>query len=280
MRASRGFARRSSSQREEQQDRHEEEAAVQVRPRERDEREQPQARRMALAPCEEPEREREQREPEQLRTRRQGVEGNEQRADREPGRDPNTRASCPAREEHQPEREAREHRADDRDQLPAAGAVQEREHDLGAPLLVQPRLPAHGEGEQVGLKDVVGVEHHVPGADQVREVDRGHREAQRDDDRQEHGDHGQELGERQVPPLVPVHAAPLVGGPRRDVYQRRGGRARTRPVRRRARRDPRPGGRQRPRLARARPAEPRRGSRRARGVSCRATRPRFRPGCR
>ena len=143
----------------------------------------------------EPQQRREDGDAEQLRAQRQRRGGQGERDEPEDRGGP---SGCAARDGHgdqQADRRRHEPGTQDRQQLPAAQPVPGREHTLRQPLLVRPGRAGDREGPGVRGGDRAGLEDRLPGADLVREIDRGHRHEQGDERRQRERDDQPQLVE-------------------------------------------------------------------------------------
>ena len=94
--------------------------------------------RVPLPAGDQPQEHGEQPDPEQLRAERQRGRPEREGDKREDRRGPHRRSPFHRGGRDQAERPRDQCRAHDREQLPATGAVQQREQDLGEPLLVEP----------------------------------------------------------------------------------------------------------------------------------------------
>ncbi len=165
-----------------------EERPVDARPDEHEQRDRPDETRSTLAPGQDRHGRREEDHPEELGSERERDEADREAGEREPGRQPES-GTCPATaEEHQRGDEPDEHRPGNGEERPAAEPEDGPEHDLGRPLLVEPRQAGGGERERVRRRERAVVEDDLPGPDVVGEVHGRQR-------RQERPEHGQQDGE-------------------------------------------------------------------------------------
>src|SRR5919201_3016882 len=173
------------------------EASVDVRPDHREDGDEPDDPPVVLAHREHGQRGGEEKECQELGARREPVAGDEEAPQAEPRGGAGAGASGPAGEVDELYRHGGDRGVDEGDDRPPARPVEESEHHLRAPLLIEPGAPQHRERQGVGSKDVSGLEHELPRADLVGEVDGRHRGPERDECRREDDGGCQQLRERE-----------------------------------------------------------------------------------
>ena len=139
---------------------------------------------MGPAAHHDPQADREQRRGKELGTHRQIRDGYEERPDGQPRGRALRDARGAARQVDEREGDPHEHALGQREPGPSEMPEHEGQEHLGPPLLVEPRPPERREREGVRTDDVMGVQHDVPRADVVGEVDGVEAEPHQDDGRE------------------------------------------------------------------------------------------------